>query len=123
MLRAGRRCAAVAGCKTPRLDPPHSPSGRGITVTHPVPMCLASVVKQPRKSRESIPYPSPKQARCVRIRDEVDPIRRLPHRTGTESFMTAVEQQGIAWERDWDAAIHRARQERRLLLIDVEKEH
>jgi len=40
-----------------------------------------------------------------------------------ESFMTAGKQHGIAWERDWDAAIHRARQERRLLLIDVEKEH
>jgi len=37
--------------------------------------------------------------------------------------MTAMEQQGISWERDWDAAMHRARQERRLLLIDVEKEH
>jgi hypothetical protein len=37
--------------------------------------------------------------------------------------MTAVEQLGISWERDWDAAIHRAQQERRLLLIDVEKEH
>jgi hypothetical protein len=37
--------------------------------------------------------------------------------------MTAVEQHVIAWERDWEAAIHRARQERRLLLIDVEKEH
>jgi hypothetical protein len=37
--------------------------------------------------------------------------------------MTAVEQQGISWVHDWDAAIHRARQERRLLLIDVEKEH
>jgi len=37
--------------------------------------------------------------------------------------MTAVERKGIAWERDWDAAIHRARQDRRLLLIDVEKEH
>ena len=36
--------------------------------------------------------------------------------------MTAVEQNGISWERDWDAAIHRARQERRLL-IDVEKDH
>jgi hypothetical protein len=40
-----------------------------------------------------------------------------------ESFMTAVEQHGIPWERDWDAAIHRARQERRLLLIDVEKDN
>ena len=37
--------------------------------------------------------------------------------------MTAVEQHGILWEGDWDAAIHRARQERRLLLIDVEKDH
>jgi hypothetical protein len=37
--------------------------------------------------------------------------------------MTTVEQHGICWERDWDAAIHIARQERRLLLIDVEKEH
>ena len=37
--------------------------------------------------------------------------------------MTDVEQPGISWERDWDAAIHRARQERRLLLIDVEKDH
>jgi len=37
--------------------------------------------------------------------------------------MTAVEQPGISWERDWDAAKHRARQERRLLLIDVEKDH
>ena len=31
--------------------------------------------------------------------------------------------QASHWERDWDAAIHRARQERRLLLIDVEKDH
>jgi hypothetical protein len=37
--------------------------------------------------------------------------------------MNAAEQHGIHWERDWDAAIHRARQERRLLLIDVEKDH
>jgi hypothetical protein len=37
--------------------------------------------------------------------------------------MTVVEQREISWERDWDAAIHRARQERRLLLIDVEKDH
>ena len=37
--------------------------------------------------------------------------------------MAAIEQHSISWERDWDAAIHRARQERRLLLIDVEKEH
>ena len=66
---------------------------------------------------------SPNPAQCVRIRDEVDHSRRRPQRTGTESFMIAVEQQSIAWERDWDAAIHRARQERRLLLIDVEKDH
>jgi len=37
--------------------------------------------------------------------------------------MVAVEQPSISWERDWDVAIHRARQERRLLLIDVEKDH
>ena len=37
--------------------------------------------------------------------------------------MTVVERHAISWERDWDAAIHRARQERRLLLIDVEKDH
>ena len=66
--------------------------------------------------------PSPNPAQCIRIRDEVDPIRRRPHRTGTESFMTAVEQYGISWERDWNAAVDRARQERRLLLIDVEKD-
>ena len=40
-----------------------------------------------------------------------------------ESLMTGAEKHGIQWERDWDAAIHRARQERRLLLIDVEKDH
>ena len=50
-------------------------------------------------------------------------IRQDPHRTGTEPLMSAAEQQGIHWERDWDAAIHRARQERRLLLIDAEKDH
>ena len=65
--------------------------------------------------------PSPKLVRCVRIRDEVAPIRRHAHRTRTEPLMNAAEQHGIHWERDWDAAIHRARQERRLLLIDVEK--
>jgi hypothetical protein len=37
--------------------------------------------------------------------------------------MTAVEQDSISWERDWDAVFHRARQERRLVLVDVEKEH
>lgn len=37
--------------------------------------------------------------------------------------MIAIEQPGISWERDWDAATHRARQEGRLLLIDVEKDH
>ncbi len=30
---------------------------------------------------------------------------------------------GITWERDWDAAHDRARRERRLLLIDVEKDN
>jgi len=67
--------------------------------------------------------PSPNLARCVIIRDEVDPFRRRSQRAGKESFMAAIEQHSISWERDWDAAIHRARQERRLLLIDVEKEH
>jgi hypothetical protein len=37
--------------------------------------------------------------------------------------MAASEQHGISWEHDWDSAVHSARQERRLLLIDVEKEH
>jgi hypothetical protein len=73
---------------------------------------------------------SPGPARCgtIRdevgtIRDEVGTIRQRVLRTGTDSLMTTVEQHGISWERDWDAAIHRARQERRLLLIDVEKDH
>src|SRR5918993_6030820 len=44
---------------------------------------------------------------------------RDAHRTRTEPLMNAAEQHGIHWERDWDAAIHRARQERRLLLIDI----
>lgn len=29
----------------------------------------------------------------------------------------------IQWERDWDTATARAKRERRLLLIDVEKDH
>ena len=37
--------------------------------------------------------------------------------------MTASEQHGIRWEHAWDAAMTRVRQERRLLLIDVEKEN
>jgi hypothetical protein len=37
--------------------------------------------------------------------------------------MTTSEQPGLRWEHDWDAAMTRARQERRLLLIDVEKEN
>lgn len=37
--------------------------------------------------------------------------------------MTESEQASIRWERSWDAALHRARTERRLLLIDVEKDH
>jgi hypothetical protein len=40
-----------------------------------------------------------------------------------ESSVTKSDSQGIAWERDWDAAVQRARQDRRLLLIDVEKEN
>jgi hypothetical protein len=67
--------------------------------------------------------PSPGPARCGTIRDEVGTIRQRVLRTGTDSLMTTVEQHGISWERDWDAAIHSARQERRLLLIDVEKDH
>jgi hypothetical protein len=67
--------------------------------------------------------PSLGPARCGTIRDEVGTIRQRVLRTGTDSLMTTVEQHGISWERDWDAAIHSARQERRLLLIDVEKDH
>ena len=32
-------------------------------------------------------------------------------------------QSDIAWVHDWDEALDRARQQRRLLLIDVEKDH
>ena len=31
--------------------------------------------------------------------------------------------QAICWEHDWEVAQRRARDERRLLLIDVEKDH
>jgi hypothetical protein len=34
-----------------------------------------------------------------------------------------TEGSGIVWLRDWDEAVTRARSERRLLLIDVEKDH
>src|SRR3954465_5167062 len=98
MLGAARRWAPLAGSKTPRLDPPQLPSGRRITVTHPARKCLAAVLQQPRKSRESIPYRSPNPAQCVRIRDDVEHIRRRLQRTGMESFMIAVEQHGISWE-------------------------
>lgn len=37
--------------------------------------------------------------------------------------MTATDHSELHWERDWDAALSRARSERRLLLIDVEKDH
>jgi hypothetical protein len=37
--------------------------------------------------------------------------------------MSAPPGPGIRWERDWDAAFARASRERRLLLIDVEKDH
>jgi hypothetical protein len=37
--------------------------------------------------------------------------------------MTALEQYGLHWEHDWEAAMARARQEHRLLLIDIEKEN
>jgi hypothetical protein len=30
---------------------------------------------------------------------------------------------GIDWLHDWDEAVGRARQQRRLMLIDVEKDH
>ena len=36
--------------------------------------------------------------------------------------MTTSNQAAIQWERDWDTAVRRAQEERRLLLIDVEKE-
>jgi hypothetical protein len=29
----------------------------------------------------------------------------------------------IAWEHDWEIALQRARSERKLLLVDVEKDH
>lgn len=29
----------------------------------------------------------------------------------------------IEWEHEWDAAVARARDERRLLLVDVERQH
>lgn len=31
--------------------------------------------------------------------------------------------EAIVWEHDWDDAVRRARNERRLLLVDVEKEN
>jgi hypothetical protein len=37
--------------------------------------------------------------------------------------MTDASKSGIDWQRDWDEAVGRARQQRRLLLIDVEKDH
>ena len=37
--------------------------------------------------------------------------------------MTETDGTGIVWEHDWDAALVRAHQERRLLVIDVEKEN
>ncbi len=37
--------------------------------------------------------------------------------------MTTTEQFGVHWEDDWDAAMTRASQERRLLLVDVEKDN
>jgi hypothetical protein len=40
-----------------------------------------------------------------------------------ESHVIDAETPVIQWERDWDTAIKRVRDERRLLLIDVEKDH
>jgi hypothetical protein len=37
--------------------------------------------------------------------------------------MTDAGERHIDWERGWDTALDRARRERRLLLIDVEKDH
>jgi hypothetical protein len=37
--------------------------------------------------------------------------------------MATPEPPSIAWERDWQTAVERAGRERRLLLIDVEKDH
>ncbi len=37
--------------------------------------------------------------------------------------MVASEQRELRWQYDWDTAMVRARQERRLLLIDIEKEN
>lgn len=37
--------------------------------------------------------------------------------------MTAADQPSLHWEHDWDAAMTRASRERRLLLIDVEKDN
>jgi len=37
--------------------------------------------------------------------------------------MRDADESGINWLRDWDEAIRQARQQRLLLLIDVEKDH
>jgi hypothetical protein len=34
-----------------------------------------------------------------------------------------TDERGIVWEHDWDEALARAQRERKLLLIDVEKEN
>jgi hypothetical protein len=38
------------------------------------------------------------------------------------SSKTQPEAPNIAWEHDWETALRRARSERKLLLIDVEKD-
>jgi hypothetical protein len=43
--------------------------------------------------------------------------------TTTEVMMSSIDDARIDWEHDWDTALERARGERRLLLIDVEKEN
>ena len=37
--------------------------------------------------------------------------------------MPTLDENGLRWEHDWDAAMARARQERRMLLVDVEKDN
>jgi hypothetical protein len=34
-----------------------------------------------------------------------------------------AEDQGISWEHEWEGAARRARNERKLLLVDVEKDN
>ena len=47
----------------------------------------------------------------------------LPAEKAWERTMAIPERASIEWERDWQTAVERAGRERRLLLIDVEKDH